>query len=773
MVRKLTLYLLFALALSISSCTGNNEESDISIIPEPLNIKTDTQGHFEFTTATRYSCSEKEWLPVIKDFANIFTQSAGFTPAEAQEGEKADIIISSDKEIEEEGYTLSINRNNINIKASTQKGVFYALQTLRQMLPVEIESKQPVNVTKWEVPCAEIKDNPRFEYRGFMLDVSRYFIPKETVLKMLDFASMLKINRFHMHLVDDQGWRIEIKKYPKLTEKGAWRVYREGTFSLRKNPLKDGEPATVGGFYTQEDIREIVEYAAARQIEVIPEIEMPAHTNSSLAAYPQYMCPSVKHYTAVLPGMGGVNFNSEYCAGNDETFKFLQDIIDEVIQLFPSRYIHLGGDEANKEAWKTCPKCQKRMKKLGITDLEDLQGYFMGRMADYVRSKGKIPVGWDELTNAKIPEGTVILGWRGDGQAGYKAAKEGHQFIMSPSHKLYLSYYQGPQWFEPRAYFGNSTLKDVYEYEPIQPSWEPEAAKKLIGVQASLWCEFIESPKQVEYMLFPRLAALADIAWTQQGTKNWAGFIHRLDRLTARWDYMGLNYSKSMFNIDHKVTPVNNKLSVKLSCIRPDVEIRYTTDGKEPTAQSELFKDSIVVSQKTDIKAATFINGIRKGKILTLPIIWNKATAKPVTGSNDCNLLLTNGVKGSDKHTDFEWAGWYDQDVTFTLDLQEQTDINNVRLGHAVNYGMGVHYPKSVKLYISDDNKDFRLVSEISYNEKQIFADGIYTDEISFNNLNQKGRFLKFDIKSAGKTPQFHHRAGQGIWLRFDEIEVF
>ncbi len=765
--------LFLLLSLFFSGCGNNPGQDKATILPEPRSVELQ-KGCFAFSEETTCASDNEIYEDILSDFSDLFKKSAGFSLKILEKNSSANFYIQTDTTLHAEAYELSVSPRQITITASDTRGAFYALQTLRQLLPAELESKTTVEDVKWEVPALTIKDEPRFEYRGLMLDVSRYFVPKETVLKVIDAASMLKINKFHFHLVDDQGWRLEIKKYPKLTEVGAWRVYREGPFPLRKNPVKPGEPTPVGGFYTQDDIREIVAFAARRQIEVIPEIEMPAHTNSSLVAYPEYKCPSVKHYTAVLPGMGGVNFNTEYCAGNDETFVFLQNILDEVMELFPSKYIHLGGDEANKEAWKTCPKCQKRMRELGITNVEDLQGYFMDRMTKYVQSKGKVALGWDEWTNSKIPEGAVIMAWQGLGNAGYKAAKQGHQFIMTPSQIMYLDYYQGPQWFEPRTYFGNNTLKEIYEYEPVQPTWETDVIDKLWGVQASLWMEFIESPEAVEYMVFPRVAALADIAWAQKDTKDWPWFVQRLDKMLARWDYMGINYAKSMYNIDHKITPDGGSLVLQMSCIRPDVEIRYTLDGSEPVSSSMLYQDSLLFSDSVTVKAATFMNGVRKGEILTLPVHWNKATAKTILENDNPDVyMLTNGLKGSDKHTDMEWCGWYDMDISFVLDLGETTSIDKVVLGHVVNYGMGVHYPASIELLVSANNENFSSLRSITFSQEEIFKDGIFTDEFVFDSLSAEGRYLKFVIKSPGQTPEFHHRVGQGVWLRFDEIEVY
>ena len=484
---------------------GNNDlaHTAISLVPRPSQLAPGN-GDYVFSAQTVFAVENKEQAEVANELIGQFTRSARFTPGLKVGGKKGDIRFVTDASLKDEAYSLNVSSNEILIKAADCRGFFYALQTIRQLLPPAIENS---NVTDedvdWKIPAVAITDEPRFSYRGLMLDVARFFMPKENLLRIIDCMAMLKINKLHFHLTDDNGWRIEIKKYPRLTEIGAWRADRTDVpFPLRRN-ARPGEPTPIGGFYTQEDIKEIVAYAAKHQIEVIPEIEMPAHCTAALASYPQFACPVVNKFISVLPGMGEDNGGMVFCAGNDSVFTFFRDVIDEVAALFPSRYIHLGGDEAAKAYWKKCPLCQARIKKEHLAHEEELQSYFMNRVAGYVRSKGKEIIGWDELTNSKLPEGAIICGWRGFGQAALKAAAQGHLFIMTPARVMYLIRYQGPQWFEPQTYFGNITLKDVYEYEPIQQDWKPEYASLLMGIQASMWTEFCDKPSDVEYQLFP------------------------------------------------------------------------------------------------------------------------------------------------------------------------------------------------------------------------------------------------------------------------------
>lgn len=640
------------------------------------------------------------------------------------------------------------------------------------MLPADIEGSINIKKIEWKVPCGEIIDKPRFGYRGLMLDVSRYFIPKETVLKIIEAMSMLKLNILHLHLVDDNGWRIEIKKYPRLTGIGAWCVNRNVyPFPNRRNQ-KAHEPATVGGFYTQDDVRKIVSFAADRQIDVIPEIEMPAHTVSSLAAYPELACPVDDEFFGVIPG-GGEGRSHIYCAGNDSVFTFLQDVLDEIMVLFPSKYIHLGGDEANKYYWKKCPRCQLRMKKENIQTEEELQGYFMKRVGQYVQSKGKEVMGWDELTNSKIPENAIIFGWQGNGQEAIKAAKLGHRFVMTPAKKLYLIRYQGPQWFEPFTYFGNNTLKDVYDYEPVQPDWDKNAQNLLMGVQASLWTEFCSSPEDVLYLVFPRLIAFADMAWRDKNAADWNDFLPRLDAFTDRLAAMRISFAASMYNLDHLVLPIDDKrLEVSISCIRPDVQVHYTVDGSQPTHQSHIFEKSLVVDKYTFIKAAAFKNGLRMGEVLSFPIRFNKATAAKIKGTSGNLLLLVNGVRGSLKHTDSEWRGWYDTDFSFVIDLGTVQALQFLSIGTITNSGMGVHQPSEFTVSVSENSENFHQIGQLKTPYEEIFREGTFSEDKSLLLCNISARYIRIDVKNPGICPPYHVRQGQKTWVYLDEVVI-
>ena len=770
MIKYIFILLTGFLVSIVTGCDNINLTHNISMVPRPAQMMPGSGNHL-FSDQTVFAVENEEQAKVARSLIALFTRTAGFTP-KLNVGGEGNVRLLTDPSLKSEAYSLEVSPQEIIIKASDNKGFFYALQTIRQLLPpsIERESLSDKNL-EWSIPVVTIQDEPRYGYRALLLDASRFFIPKENVLRIIDCMSM---NTLHFHLTDDNGWRVEIKKYPRLTEVGAWRVDRQDLpFPARRNPKK-GEPTPVGGFYTQEDIREMVAYAAERQVEIVPEIDMPAHSNAALAAYPKLACPVVKEYIGVLPGLGGRNSEIIYCAGNDSVFTFLQNVMDEIMELFPSRYIHIGGDEAQKTHWEQCPLCQARMKKEQLANEEDLQGYFMKRISDYVRSKGREVIGWDELTNSSfLPDNSIILGWQGFGQAALKAAEEGHRFIMTPARIMYLIRYQGPQWFEPLTYFGNNTLKDVYDYEPVQKDWKPEYASLLMGVQGSMWTEFCNKPEDVDYLLFPRLAAVAEVAWTQPDKKDWALFLKGMDRYNEHLAEKGIVYARSMYNIQHKVTPENGVLQVKLECIRPDVEIRYTVDGSEPTASSSLYTDSLTVTAAQTVKSATFAQGEQMGQTLVLPIAWNKATGKPILGNKPNEKLMTNGVRGSLKYTDFEWCCWEKSDhISFTIDLLQKEKLSTFTIGCITNYGMAVHKPKSIRIAVSDDNESYREIAGLHFTTEEIFREGAFIENFSVDMKGTEAKYVRVTAEGAGACPADHVRPGQEARVYFDEIRI-
>lgn len=685
-------------------------------------------------------------------------------------GGSGDITFVTDPSMKEEAYRMKVAPEGITVTSRDHKGAFYAMQSLRMMLGPGYEDGSE---RKYSVPAMEIYDEPRFGYRGFMLDVARYFTPKDELLKLIDCMALLKLNRLHLHLTDDNGWRIEIRRYPLLHEVGSRRVDRTGEYFSERLNARQGEPTVEGGYYTQEDIREIVSYAAERQIEVIPEIDMPAHSNAALAAYPMYACPVVDKYIGVLPGLGGNHADIIYCAGNDKVYEFLEDVLDEVMEIFPSKVIHLGGDEAWKTHWKKCPLCQARMREEGLKDEEDLQGYFMSRMAEYVRSKGREVAGWDDLSNSEIPEDAILYGWQGYGQAAVDAAKLGHRFVMTPARITYLIRYQGPQWFEPRTYFGNNRLYDIYSYEPVKDDWTPDMEDLLLGVQASLWTEFCNSPADVQYLAFPRLAALAEIGWSAGDARDWDGFLPRLDRYVEHIGRLGVESARSMFNIQHAVTPCDGSLQVSLECERTDVQIRYTLDGTVPDRRSGLYRKPFAVSSDVKVMAATFKEGEMCSKVLELPLSWNKATACGISGKG-ANDVLVNGVRGSLFKSDFEWVEHpADGKNDIVVDLGEECGFSMISVGCINDFGMAAHLPAKVEFSVSRDGRTFEKAGTWTLPEEMAFAKGTFIHDAAITSDGLfRARYVRIKVFGQGMTPAQHCRPDNPARVYLDEVII-
>ena len=769
MIRQLLilLYSFFFLSLAAQEV----EKRPVSLIPYPVNIE-EKEGTFVFTEKTVVAYEEEEMKALVEDFASLFSQSAGFTP-KLKKGKKGDVHICKDEGLKEEGYVLMVNPGKIEIKAAGIKGVFYALQTLRQLLPPAIESASFKDGVVWQVPSVRITDEPRFGYRGLMVDVARCFVDKEHLLRIIDTMGMLKLNKLHLHLTDDNGWRLEIKRYPLLTAVGSKNVKREGLVFPGRRNARQGEPLVDGGFYTQEDMKEIIAYAANRQIEVIPEIAMPGHSNAALSAYPLLACPVVDKYIGAIPGLGEDHTDIVYCAGNDEVFTFLQHIVDEVVELFPSQYIHLGGDAIHSTHWSECPLCKERMQKEDLDDEVDLLGYFMRRMDRYVRSKGRKVMGWEEVMDANLSKGAVVFDWHGYGHGAVKAGKQGHDFVVTPTRNMYLNRYQGPQWQEPiLAFNGSNTLKDVYQYEPIERYWTMSMRSHLLGMQASLWTEFCEKPGDVDFLLYPRLGAVAEAAWSSPMTKRWERFLDTMEGYQERWMLKGIQPSLSIYNVLHEVTSSFGSLRVALSCIHPDVEIRYTTDGKEPHEYSLLYRRPLTVKESVTLKCATFSKGKKLGQTLEVPIVFNGITGRSMLRSNAVERRLVNGVRGSLKNTDGEWASWTQNDsISLTFDVGARKKLGRVSLGCLNDFGLAIHKPKKVEVWLSDNDVHYDKVAVKELGVEEIFREGRSVSDISLE-FEGLARYVRVVLRGAGTCPQYHVRPGKEVQVYLDEVLI-
>ncbi|MFR9524177.1 MAG: family 20 glycosylhydrolase [Rikenellaceae bacterium] len=763
------------LILSISAISA----TAATVVPQPKHIVTrSTEHYFEFDAHTQWVLPEDNaelFWSVVEPLSNSFNRVSAYQYKSTSKRVKRNFVeVKIDNTLGDEEYKLVVDKDKVSIDVATHRGLFYALQTIRQLLPSHFEEAQRVEDITWSLPMVEVKDAPSVGYRGFMIDVSRHFIPKDDLLEIIDVLGMLKINTLQLHLVDDNGWRIEIKKYPLLTEVGAWSVDRQEYFSARKGP-EPGEPATKGGFYTQDDIREIVAFAAQRAIEVIPEIEMPAHTMSSLAAYPEMACSHEGKFLGVLPGyVGHNNYTPTYCAGKEEVYEFLENILLEVMELFPSDRIHVGGDEAPTIYWAECKHCREIMRREGFEDPHMVQSYFMKRMGEFIASKGKVLVGWDELVDSPMPENAMIVGWRGDGSGAFKAGELGHKYVMAPDQKLYFIRYQGPQWFEPRTFFGNVTLEDVYNFKHLPDHLSDKCRSNFLGTQACLWSEFVESTQDAQYLIFPRLMAHSENAWCSHEELDWTSFVGRLDGVLERLDIKGIHYARSMYNLDHKITPKGGELAVNISSIRPDVEIRYSLKNNVARPHDTLWSSELCLAESTTIAAATFKDGRQVGQTLTLPVVFNKATAKPIRsfGGDAPVELLVNGLRGSDKPSDFEWCGWYKTDGGFIVDLQSAQQISTIALGSIMDNTLATGLAKRVVVSYSVDDQDYTVISDESRSEQECFEQVIAIRETLLSGLEIEARYVKVEFENPGKISVGLPREGQDCYVYFDEIII-
>ena len=576
-----------------------------------------------------------------------------------------------------ESYTLSVTSQRIEIRATSGAGLFYGMQTLLQLM-------QPASTGSYSVPSVEIEDTPRFAYRGLMLDVSRHFSTKEFIKKQIDALAYYKINRLHLHLTDAAGWRLEIKKYPLLTDFAAWRTdptWKKWWNGGRKY-LRYDEPGASGGYYTQDDIREILEYARQHYITVIPEIEMPSHSEEVLAAYPQLSCSGEPYK------------NSDFCVGNEETFTFLENVLTEVMELFPSEYIHVGGDEAGKSAWKTCPKCQKRMKDEHLANVDELQSYLIHRIEKFLNNHGRRLLGWDEILQGGIAPNATVMSWRGE-EGGIAAVTSGHHAIMTPGAYCYLDSYQDAPYSQPEAIGGYLPLKKVYAYDPVPASLTAEQAKLVYGVQGNLWVEYIPTPEHVEYMIYPRMLALAEVAWSAPERKSWPDFHTRALSAVAdlqKKGYHPFDLSKEIGSRPESLQPVS-----------------HLALGKKVTYNSSY------------------------------------SPHYPAQG----NTALTDGIRGDWTYGDGSWQGFIsDNRLDVTIDMEKETPIHSITAAFMQVVGAEVFLPETVIISISDDGINFTELQkqhfEVSKETPIRFTDVSWQGEA-------KGRYVRYQAQAGSE----------------------
>lgn len=638
-------------------------------------------------------------------------------------------------DIPDEGYQLEIDEAGVRLTAKTETGLFYGKQTLLQLL------------TPNGLPYVKINDHPRFPYRGLHLDVSRHFFDKEEVKKLMNVMSYYKLNTLHLHLTDAGGWRLQIDKYPKLTQEGAFRTqsdWREWWDNGKdRQYLKEGTEGAYGGYYTKDDIRDMLAYAAEKHITIIPEIEFPAHSDEVFVAYPELCCAGKSHTSG------------DFCIGNPKTFEFMENVLTEVIELFPSEYIHIGGDEAGKNTWKTCPKCQALMKKEKLANVDELQSYMIRKAEEFLNSKGRRLIGWDEILEGGLAPEATVMSWRGEA-AGFKSARMGHDVIMTPGSYMYFDFYQADPRHQPVAIGGYTPIRKVYNYNPIpQDSLTAEEAKHFLGVQANTWTEYIPTPEHLEYMMFPRALAVAEIGWTPQEKRDWQDFKPRVNAHIPVLQQMGLNPFplSNELEFDMVVDTIQKEIRVTMDAEKYPAEIHYTTDGSTPTASSPIYQEPIVVKDSAKIVAGIFVNGQLQDRVSEQRVDYHKGIGKSIRFNSrlypgymagGMNAII-NGYRGGLTYLDQRWQGYTDN-LDCVIDLGEVMDLHQVSSKWMQLTGPGVYQPEKVEVLTSEDGKNFTSQGVIPTTIPQDKSDLTF-QEYTFQG-NWKARYVQLKAQN-------------------------
>ncbi|WP_431241791.1 glycoside hydrolase family 20 protein [Flavobacterium sp. P21] len=772
-MKKYIIYIV--LLFGIFSLSAQESQYDIyRTIPLAQSIKEVEGKSFILNTESKIFYPKKnDNLKQIAVFLSEYIQIAkGLKIEISVESPKKNGIVLQDnfKNDNKEAYTFAVNQNQILINGASSAGTFYGVRLLRKVL-LENETKSQI-----ELPAVEITDYPRFAYRGMHLDVARHFASVAFVKKYIDLLALHNINTFHWHLTDDQGWRVEIKKYPKLTEIGSVRTE---TQVGKQVGVYDGKPHS--GFYTQEQIKEIVAYAQKRFITIIPEIDLPGHMVAALASYPELGCVGEGYEVYKKWGVS----DDVLCLGNEKTFTFLEGVFTELIPLFPSKYFHIGGDECPKKRWEKCPKCQAKIAELGLqkdskhSAEEKLQSYCMSRIEKFLNAKGKQVIGWDEILEGGIAPNATIMSWR-SAQAGVEAVKQGHKAIMTPSSHVYFDYYQSTDaTSEPLAIGGFTNLERVYSFEPIPDGLTEDERKLVIGAQANLWREYIDSDAQTEYMVLPRLAALSEVVWTNADKKNYGDFLNRLSDFLKIYDKLNYNYAKHILEVspEYKVDTENGQLilNLKTSSKSP---IYYTLDGSEPTLQSKKYSESIIINNAVTVKAAV-VSENYKSKVFTKKFDFNKATAKPIVLKNEPvdryrfngGKTLVDGRTGTTVFSTGDWIALYKDDFEATIDLKSVQQISEVTMNSFTSPNDWIFGPKQFQVLISTDGINFKEVhtQDLKIAQKE---DGPKITNLKALFAKQDARFIKIKAPIFEKIPEWHYSAGQPTFLFVDEISI-
>ncbi|GAA3577041.1 glycoside hydrolase family 20 protein [Snuella lapsa] len=746
----------------IISCK-NNVQLQSGVIPQPYSVQYE-KGYFHINEETVIVVDDTVKGKKIVEELTAFLQS-NFN-LRLSVGSEANVntiqLILQESGNTNGGYQLEVSSRGIVISSGAYRGLFYGIQTLKQLLSPKIVLKEPI------LQLVKINDSPEFSWRGMMLDVSRHFFPKDSVKKVIDIMAMHKMNKFHWHLVDGIGWRIQIDAYPELTNKGAWRKVKPNKKPWEdfESCYRDDEASVYGGYYTKEDIREIVAYASDRYIDVIPEIEMPGHSEAALQCYPELTCVGAE-------GAG------VYCAGNDKTFAFLQNILTEVIELFPYQYVHIGGDEVGKGTWLQCTRCIQRMEEENLSNGEALQSYFVKRMEAYIHSKQRKLIGWDEILEGGLPPRATVMSWRGV-TGGIEAANDGHDVVMSPGSPCYFDHSQGKSEFEPPSWGGYNNLLKVYDFNPVPEAISKDKKHHILGGQANLWTEQIKDMKHLQYMMLPRVCALSEALWCSSDKKDKEQFIKKMDIHFDRLKELGYNYAESALTPDYNVGFDKDTGDFRLTLTNELnlYEIRYTLDGSQPNADSQLYDAPILYRSPVNLYALCF----RQGKPVGYPLkrmfstgFGDKCQIKYLNPYNETysgggDKALFDNKFAIARGDDPSWQGISGKDFDIIIELGNLTYMSYISMNFFQHIGAtSVMLPTQVLVSVSSDGKNYTTVLDESISTDKSRDPIIKRIETEFK--KQPVAFIKIVAKNRGELPDWHIRKGDA-WLFLDEVSI-
>ena len=774
-MKSLKLFLFLLIAMVMIGCDKEQTVADYGIIPLPQETQLQEGAPFVLSANTKivYPAGNEDLKRIahfLVDYVK-FTTNAQLSAIESGNDAANAIILSADLSHEnKDAYNLTVTDKQIVLKGASATGVFYGVQTLRKSMDANSLDKDIA------FPQVVINDYPRFQYRGMMLDVARHMFPVEFIKEFIDLLALHNMNTFHWHITDDQGWRIEIKNYSELTEKGSQRAETV----IKKNTGKfDGKP--YGGFYTQAEAKEIVAYAQERFINVIPEVDLPGHMLGALTAYPHLGCTGGPY---AVEGTWGV-FDDVLCAGNDEVVVFLKDVFTEIMEIFPSQYIHVGGDECPKVRWEKCPKCQAKIKELDLksdkehSKEERLQSYIISEVEKFINSKGRSIIGWDEILEGGLAPNATVMSWRGI-EGGVAAAQQNHDVIMVPTSHFYFDYYQTTDIDNaPFGIGGYVPIEKVYSFDPVFSELTTEQSKHILGVQANLWTEYVKSPEHAEYMLLPRMDALTEVQWTDPKLKNYDQFEQRLLKMMKYYDRKKYNYATTIFDIKANIEPdtKNNRLNVELVTLG-DEAIHYTLDGSEPTKGSPIYSEIVKIGKPLELKAESFREGEHKFKYSN-KFEFSKSTVRAITLNPEPTksytfngaITLVDGSRGNpNNYKDGSWIGFYGQDVEATIDLKEDTEFSTVKVGTYICTGDWIFGLKSLTVLTSTDGEIFKQVDSQLFEQPTEHVELAKQEEITF--ASQNARYVRIVMHTVNALPKWHSGAGKKAYLFLDEIIV-